>query len=200
MDFFSKILDFNKIPVKLFVLLSIVSGSLLFFPNTVLENLKLTQFEKDYGKYFGIAFIISTGILLMNFAIWLFKKILFNIFVAKNIKAVVSELNNLDTNEKSVLREFFIRQSNTIDLPLDNATVKGLLNKGLLVRISTMGQLSFGGMLFPMKINEKVKGKVDDEILGITSFSTDDEKFNFVLNNRPDWVVENERMRNLLRF
>ncbi|AEW87291.1 hypothetical protein FCOL_12460 [Flavobacterium columnare ATCC 49512] len=196
-NFFTKLLDFNKIPTKLFVLISLVSGSLLFLPNSILENLKLSKFETDYGKYFGIAFLFSTGILIMNFIIWLTKKVLLFFLKIKYDKKLESELNDLDRSEKAVLREFYINNQSSIKLPLDDATVKNLLNKRILIRISEMGEFTIGGMLFPMKINDKIKNKINKDVLGIPNLKNDNELRNFIVNSRPDWAKEIDGFKRL---
>jgi len=193
-----KIFDLKKIPTKLFVLLAIISGGLLFIPKSLLENLHLNEFESDYGKYFGIIFLISAGIVLLNFSIWLVKTILGHFVKKKYKKFAIKNLEELDPHEKAVIREFFINQKNSLEMPLDNAVVKGLINKRIVIRISTMGQANlFAGMLFPMKLNDNIKDKITDEILGLPKTENEDEIRNFVVENRPKWAKEIDRMNRL---
>jgi hypothetical protein len=63
---FSDLIDFNKIPIKIFVLFSIVSGILLFSPENYLTILKVNDFEKEYGKYFGIIFIVCISFIILS--------------------------------------------------------------------------------------------------------------------------------------
>ena len=193
-----KIFDLKKIPTKLFVLLTIISGSLLFIPKELLVNLHLDKFENEYGKYFGIIFLISAGIVLLNFSIWIVKYILGYFIKKKYKKYAISQLQELDPHEKSVLREFFINQKNSLELPLDNAVVKGLINKRIIVRISNIGQYNlFAGMLFPMQINEKIKDKITEKTLDLPIGKSDNEIRKFVSQNRPKWAIEIDRMKNL---
>jgi hypothetical protein len=193
-----KIFDLKKIPTKLFVLLTIISGGLLFIPKSLLENLHLNEFENDYGKYFGIIFLISAGIVLLNFSIWLVKTILGHFVKKKYKKFAIKNLKELDPHEKAVIREFFINHKNSLEMPLDNAVVKGLINKRIVIRISTMGQANlFAGMLFPMKLNDNIKDKITEEILGLPKTENEDEIRNFVNENRPKWAKEIDRMNRL---
>lgn len=196
-NFISKLLDFNKIPTKLLFLLSMVSGCLLFLPSGILESLKLTKFETEYGKYFGIAFLISSGILIMNFLIWAIKKILVYFFSLKYNKNLKKELYNLDEGEQAVLREFLINNKSAVKLPIDDPIVKNLLNKRIIVRISTIGEYAIGGMLFPIKMNDKIKNEMSEEVIGISKFRNDEEKRNFIFNSRPDWALEMEKFKSL---
>jgi hypothetical protein len=62
-----------------------------------------------------------------------------------------------------------------------------------------MGQMEIGGLLFPMKISENVSSKIDENILGISEYVTDDEKRNFIFKNRPNWATEIDRFNNLFK-
>lgn len=55
---FKDLIDFSKVPVKIFLLFGIVSGILLFGTNEFLSELKLSEFEENYGDFFGIIFIV----------------------------------------------------------------------------------------------------------------------------------------------
>ena len=195
-----KLFDLKKIPTKLFVLLSIISGTLLFIPKELLTNLHLEKFEEDYGKYFGIIFIISTGIIVLNFSIWVVKLILSKLLNRKYNKQILKSINKLDPHEKAVLREFYIQNKNSLDLPYDDSTVRNLINKRLLIVVSQMGQMNIGGMLFPMKLNEIIVSHIDESILGTSHLTSEMDKKNFILKNRPNWIVEQEKFNDLFRI
>ncbi|MDY3548950.1 super-infection exclusion protein B [Riemerella anatipestifer] len=197
----SKLFDLNKIPTKIIFLLAIVSGLLMFLPDTILSQLYITEFKKDYGKYFGIIFIISISFLFINLLIWIFKKINVYVFRKKISKKLMKNLNELTFAEQSVIREFFIKNEPAIKLPYDNPIVKNLINKGIVVRISDIGEQNvFAGMLFPFKLNDKLKDKITDEILGLDTSKTDEENLDFAFANRPNWAKELDRIDEILKF
>ena len=194
-NFFSKFLDFRKIPNELFILLSIISGVLLFLPAEALKQLNINEFENDYGQYFGIIFLISTGILLIKILKWLITIILKKLVRKKYQKKTLKYLKELDPSEEAVLREFFIANQDAIKMPYDDPTVKNLINKRLIIKISNYGEYGIGGMLFPMKINENIKDKIDLPTLGLQDFQNDDEMREYVDRERPDWALEIDRFK-----
>lgn len=72
---FKDLIDFSKIPIKIFLLLGIVSGILLFGGDELLLKLKLTEFEKDYGKFFGITFIVCVAFISLSIIYYILNKI-----------------------------------------------------------------------------------------------------------------------------
>ena len=197
----SKLFDLNKIPTKIIFLLAIVSGLLMFLPETVLNQLSITEFKNEYGKYFGIIFIISIAFLLINLLIWLFKKVNYYLYRNNISKKLIKNLKELSSAEQSVLREFFIKNEPAIKLPYDNPIVKNLIDKGIVVRISNIGEQNvFVGMLFPFKLNDIIKSKITEELLGIDISKTNEEIQNFIYLNRPNWTKKLERIDDMLNF
>ncbi|MGY5353551.1 super-infection exclusion protein B [Wenyingzhuangia sp. IMCC45467] len=72
---FSDLIDFSKIPIKIFILFAIVSGILLFGSDDFLTQLKLVEFEKDYGKFFGITFIVCISFIALSIIYYFIRKI-----------------------------------------------------------------------------------------------------------------------------
>ncbi|MCP9753251.1 super-infection exclusion protein B [Ferruginibacter sp. HRS2-29] len=64
--FLEKLFDIKKIPTKLLFVIWLSSGLILFVPQKFLTKLNLADFLKDYGKYIGIAFLVSSAFLLVN--------------------------------------------------------------------------------------------------------------------------------------
>ena len=47
----SDLIDLNKIPMKIIIFLGIVSGIFVIASDSFLKVLKMTEFQKDYGKF-----------------------------------------------------------------------------------------------------------------------------------------------------
>ena len=138
--------------------------------------------------------------MVLNFSIWVVKLILSKLLNRKYNKQILKSINKLDPNEKAVLREFYIQNKNSLDLPYDDSTVRNLINKRLLIVVSQMGQMNIGGMLFPMKLNEIIVSHIDESILGTSHLTSEMDKKNFILKNRPNWIVEQEKFNDLFRI
>lgn len=180
---FSDLIDFNKIPIKIFVLFSIVSGILLFSPENYLTILKVNDFEKEYGKYFGIIFIVCISFIILSIITYFLQKVQF-FFIRRDINNDIKiEISTLDQFEKSVIREFIIMQRKTLSLPIDNPTVSALLNKRILTRVSNIGD----GMYFATIISKNAFKQLKEEYLGLSSSMSEDEMRSF-LSKRPKWA------------
>lgn len=182
---FSDLIDFSKVPIKIFWLFGIVSGILLFAPDQFLEQLKLKEFESNYGMYFGIIFIVCVAFIILSLIYFIFKKINSYFFRKKLTKQLKEKLKNLDPSEQSVLREFMITQRTTISMPMDHPVVSGLLDKYILIRKSNIGM----GMYFPMAISKPAEKHIIEYDLGLREGMTEEEIMN-VGRNRPDWTSD----------
>jgi len=182
---FSDLIDFNKVPIKVFILFAIVSGILLFGTDEFLAQLKLDEFEKDYGKFFGIVFIVCISFIALSIIYYFIKKIKSSIFKSKIKKEVIDDIKRLDPSEQSVLREFFIMRRSTISMPMDHPIVSGLMEKYILVRKSNIGT----GMYFPMALSDIAKKNLTEFHLGLRKGMSQSEKQNLA-NNRPKWTFD----------
>ena len=116
---FSDLLDFSKIPIKIFLLFAIVSGLLLFGSDEFLLQLKLTEFEQDYGKFFGIIFITCVAFIVLSIVYYIFNKINYYFLSRKMNKYLRDEIKCLDSFEQAAIREFFVQEKKTVLLNLN---------------------------------------------------------------------------------
>jgi hypothetical protein len=182
---FSDLIDFSKIPIKIFILFGIVSGILLFGTNEFIEQLKLSEFEKEYGKYFGIIFIVCISFIILSILYSLISSIK-NLSNKRKLKKEITEsIKTLDPTEQSVLREFFITQRSTISMPMDNPVVSGLLRKYILVRKSDIGT----GLYFAMSLTKIAKKNLSEFDLGLRKNMSESEQ-NKLVRNRPSWTSD----------
>ncbi|NRR93215.1 super-infection exclusion protein B [Winogradskyella undariae] len=182
---FSDLIDFSKIPVKIFILFGIVSGILLFGSENFIEQLKLSEFEKEYGKYFGIIFIVCIAFIILSIIYFIISKINNKSFKRKLNKEVTESIKTLDLYEQSVLREFFITGRTTISMPMDNPVVSGLMDKYILTRKSDIGR----GLYFAMSLTKIAKKNLTEFDLGARKNMSESEKQQLI-KNRPEWTSD----------
>lgn len=114
-----------------------------------------------------------------------------------NVKSnILSAVQNLDFHEKALLREFFINGKSTLQLPIDNDTVVGLLNKYILYQASDTGFTYLHGAYFSYSITEFARKNLTNEMIDLPKNPTDADKKR-ILNERPTWAKERSRMDNL---
>ncbi|MCD8455235.1 superinfection exclusion B family protein [Tenacibaculum finnmarkense genomovar ulcerans] len=182
---FSDLIDFSKIPIKVFLLFAIVSGILLFGNEDFLSQLKLTEFEQGYGKYFGIIFIVCVSFITLSIIYYVFNKINYYFRKKKRNKYLRTELKTLDLFEQSAIREFIVQGKKTVSMPIDNPVISGLINKRILKMVSNIGN----GMHVPMSLTRFTHDNLKDQDLGILKNMTDIEIKDICLK-RPEWVKD----------
>jgi len=191
--FLEKLFDINKIPTKLIIVIWLSSALILFVPQQFLTKLNLDGFLHDYGKFIGISFIISSGFTLI--ALWTYiTRLITRRRLTKKIKeCIVRDINYLDFHEKALLREFFINDKHTLQLPLDNDTVVGLMNKQILYQASNTGFTYLHGAYFPYSISDLARKHITNQILELPENPTEEEKRR-IIDDRPNWAKERSRI------
>lgn len=200
MALFSDLLDLNKVTAKTAFIILIISSCLLFFPVNLINKLQLAGFKAEFGKYFGIAFISSLAFLIVAFSNWLIRKYNSAKWIKKVNKTIEKSIQNLDMKEVAVLREFYINDQQSMNMPIDNPVVAGLLNKGILYQLSTTGMGSYSGIMFPLAIRVRAAEKLTNAILRLPSGDPTQQERQKILSERPDWAIEIDKMRSLLNW
>ena len=188
MDKYLKALfDLTKLPTKFFFLISVVSGFVLFADSAFLnEKLFLTKIKTEHGWILGITFILTAGLVIVNFVIWLFNSISQKLLIKKLKKQFVKKVKNLDPHEKSVIREFVLRGQKSIEMPIDDAVVAGLLSNKILVMNRQFGNSSImRGMNTALSINEYAEELLENKDVDLSENPTEQEVAKL---NRPSWT------------
>lgn len=191
-----KLFDVRKIPTKLIIVIQLSSGIILFIPKQFLTKLNLDGFLFEYGNFIGISFIVSSAFTLISF--WSFVAHLINKYrITKKIKKqIIKDIHQLNFHEKALLREFFINGKYTLQLPLDNDTVVGLVNKHLIYQASSTGFTYSHGLYFPYSISDIAQEHLNARILEIPENLTEEDKMRLI-ESRPNWAKERSRFDNL---
>ncbi len=164
----------------------------MFLPETMMIKLNLIVFKADYGKYFGISFIGSSGLLILMLGKWIINKVNSKISNAKYRKIILESVQNLDNHEKAVLREFYIQDKNTLKIPMDNPTVSGLVNKHILYLVGQYGEMSVVGMLFNYSISNVARENLTYELLELPIGEPSKQEIEQIRINRPSWMLKLE--------
>ncbi len=197
MDWITKLLDVKKIPTNWIFIIWVILLLLLFLPEEFIGKLELTEFKKDYGKFFGIIFLASSGLLIVFCASWIYKKINSRSLKKKYKALIIESVLNLDSHEKAVLREFYIQGKNTIKIPMDNPTVSGLINKRIIYQVGRYGEMSSVGMLFNYAISETARKQLTLEIVELPSGEPTQQEIERIRNSRPRWMIKLESNRRI---
>lgn len=200
-EWLSKIFAVIKSP-QLAAWLFLVSAALLFMPNTWHDILKLQTFTEEYGLYFGVVWIISGFALIVRGLSWLGSSIWRFTQAQKTKRKIDRALTSLDQHEKALLREFFIRGNNTLNLPIQEPVVNGLISKEVLVLVGGIGDnYILTGILMPTVIAEYALKNLTGGHLDIPQLTegqglTEDQK-RTITNSRPDFMRQIDNINSL---
>lgn len=200
MNFLNGILDLNKITAKTAFIILLVSAFLMFLPAEILARLEITAFKKEYGKYFGFALLASSSFLLVALWIWVAKKVNEGFRKRKFRHSVVETFSRIGLAEMRVLREFYIQGQDSVDMPIMDPVVAGLMNKGVLYRLSGLGMMEREGMMCALGIHEAIQKMITDEFLGFPpGRQVTEAEGKRVWEERPEWA-KSIAMRNKNQF
>ncbi|WP_395050144.1 super-infection exclusion protein B [Flavobacterium sp.] len=187
MDFFKSFFDVTKLPTKIFLVISIVTGVFIFSGSEILKKLHLDKFQ-TYEGFVGLAFLFSTVLVIVNLIIWIFNKLHFE-FKLRKLKSEYKQIiNELDPKEKAVLREFAIQGQNSIEMPCDDTVVSGLIDKNLLRYNKQFGNsFMLNGNRVSMSLNDLVSKIIKPEHLDLRLDLSEDEKEK-IYECRPNWI------------
>ncbi len=201
MDWISKLFDVYKLPFKIIAWVAFVSGILLFSPDSFLNLLKLDGLLEKNGSVIGIVFVASTGLVVVNIFAWLFSLVKSKRHVSQLKKNMEQALLRLDHSEKAVLREFYIRGKYNIDLPIDDPTVVGLMNKGIIYRSGNYGQHTLEGILLPCAINDNARDFITLDLIEMPATSNPSkQEIERIRNTRPQFAKDIARREALFKL
>ena len=188
MEHLKTLFDFSKLPTKFFILFAVASGFILFAKPEWLAIIEIGSIKEEYGKYIGLTFVISTGLVVINFLIWVQKYIYNKIRVFKFKKEYSENIKILDPQEKAVIREFFIRVQTSIEMPIDDPVVNGLISKNIL-KINKQFGNSFimNGMNASVSLMKRAEKMLKLSDIDLNENPSEDE-IELIKNNRPSWT------------
>ena len=199
------ILDIFKTHNILLYVVCIASGLLSYNILGVADLTGYTAFTSEYKKYIGLAFFVSgitIVVLCLKSIIAYFRdSITYNSSKKQFDEIVDQKLGNLTNQEKAVLLQFFIQQSETIWLPLRTQEVVELLNSGIISLASNAARMTLVGEAAMLKLSINMMHR-----LAVTypeTYSKDYDKDlvkNLVQKFTPNGVREVNRNRQLFKY
>ncbi|MBR0100184.1 MAG: superinfection exclusion B family protein [Treponema sp.] len=183
MEWFTKLIEWLKLPTKIIAFIALMSCAFLFLPSKIIETLKLQDFIDLYGKYFGVVFIVASSYLLFIFLGFVFSKVksmFINLKNNKNAKEnskikkqqIQSALCDLTQSEKCLLREFYLQGKDVIKVIYANEDVISLINKEIIYYASECGEGYIFGTVVNVRLNDYVKKSLSLPLLGLPAEPT----------------------------
>ncbi len=149
------------------------------------------------GRHLTIIVIAASAILLFLFII-LLKILWVNIRpfhdARREKQRIRFGIRQLDSGEKAVLREFAIFDQNTLELPVEDPVVSGLMQKGILQPTKAKGEYSVAGRVLPVTINPMARKRITPVVLDLPpDWETNPERKKALIMARPAFIHEKEQ-------
>lgn len=186
-EWITKIVEIVRLPLKYMWAVVLVTAFLLFAPDSWLRRVAVDSFRTAHQQTIGILFLASLALVLVS----AFESS--QGFVGRRIRRrrlirnAIDEIEQLDPSEKAVLREFSIQAQDALQLPVSDATVAGLIEKGVLVSVGTLFEKSKAGILFPVTIRKEVKPLLTLDHIDMPENPTDAD-IERLKDERPEFV------------
>ncbi|TYP71498.1 super-infection exclusion protein B [Aquimarina intermedia] len=191
-QYFKAIFDLSKVPTKFFVLVSLISGFYLFVDVKFFNEVSFRDAVlAKLGWIVGFSFFTSTALIIVSLFSWGVKKIREMILNKNQKRRILKILCSLDRFEQLVLCEFRVTKRNSLELPINNPTVSGLLNKKILVaHKQSITSYGVDGVLASVSINTLANEMLRGQHLGMSNPPTEDD-VRLIESKRSDWKIEN---------
>ena len=138
------LIEVLKLAPKYLVAVALISGALIFLPESWLELLGLQEMSTQYRAWLGLAFLVSVGICIVAVASWIINWVL-NIIRRRRIQGfVIDKLNNLTEDEKQILRYYFAKGTRSNTLKVDDGVVQELVACRVIYRSAQLGNMLEG--------------------------------------------------------
>ena len=189
MENIKALFDLSKLPARFFFLFSLITSFLLFADEQILKKVHLDKINTDYGQWIGLIFLLSTGLVIINFIIYIFKHLKISTKNLRLKKTFKKSLKKLDLKEQAVLREFLLNQQTALSIPIDDSVISGLLQKEILVINNQFGSSFFiNGTRASLSINSIAEKTLNMEDVGFSEKPTEEE-IREAHKLRPDWAT-----------
>ncbi len=138
---FSRWISWIKLPPKTLAGLCIVFAILIFSSDPALERFGLKSFVTQYRTYFGVGFLITLALTLLNSISAMWKFVYPWIVEAYWIRIGKKRLRSLTPREKQILGYYIHNQIRSQSLHMQNGTVNALQKEKIIIQGSSLGSL-----------------------------------------------------------
>lgn len=179
----AKFLNILKLPIDYVWVIWIFTLFLIISPVYWKQYLLINELFYQYRPYVSIGFICSTTFILVYYA----KKLKNGINYIFYRKRIVMKIKNLNSSEKSVIREFYLQDKDDILAPIDNDVLVTLQKDSIVYRTSTIGEQGLSGFLFPVSLTQIAKKFITKKSVDFPEVINEDNK-KWLESNRPEFI------------
>ena len=163
--------------------LFIVTAALLFLPwAKVSADIAARVAGSRLFLYFALLFEVS------NFISQLLICVVSNLIARKTeqrrIQRLEESVDRLDFSERALLREFVLQRKSVLNLPLEEPTVRGLIDTGIM---TVIGYEDENGKT-PVMISRQARPLISYKVLGLSKCGMSEEQISKIMDERPAYA------------
>lgn len=133
----SKYIDWIKLKPRYLIPISLVSGFLIFSPDSCLDIFALNEFVNHSRPWIGIIFLLSAVLTLSSLFIYIGSKTSSMISSISKQKQMYYRLNNLTPDEKVILRGYIKENTRSQNFQFDDGRLEELIENRIIYQSST---------------------------------------------------------------
>lgn len=160
-----------KLPPSILAAIAISAGLILFLPLDILQGLGLTNIPEQWRTILGLAFIISSSLIVIYFAIKIFRLLLSRYRLISFEMKFPKKMKSLRDEELAVVALLYRSPNYTSRLPYtDGVTIR--LKSKRIIQLTSSNNLAYGdNMLMPFTITPIAQEYIDKHPVLIESYS-----------------------------
>jgi hypothetical protein len=138
---FSKLPEWLKLSPRYLFPIALVTGFVLLASTGVLEVFGLAGLVEEYRPYLGVAFLLSSALLLTNWLTTGYEWVREKRRQTRDVRSKQKRLLALTDDEKRILRSYIGGQTRTQYLSVNDGVVSGLEIEHILFKASSVGHV-----------------------------------------------------------
>jgi len=137
-------IELLKLAPRYLIAVAIVSGSLLFLPDSCLQRIGLNTFAKANRQWLGLTLLASTVLWGVSAAATCWDWVTGKFFRRRVRNQIVRKLCSLTEDEKQILRYYFAKGTRANVLKVNDGVVHGLVANRIIYCSAPMGNILEG--------------------------------------------------------
>lgn len=137
-------IDLLKLAPRYLIAVAIVSGVLLFLPDTWLQWIGVNTFATAYRQWLGLTFLISAVLWGVSAIASCWGWVAGKLFRRRVRKNIAQKLCSLTEDEKQILRYYYAKGTRANVLKVDDGVVQGLVANCIIYRSASVGNMLEG--------------------------------------------------------
>ena len=171
--------------------LCLVCATLIIAPASILKISGTDQWSNFFTPYAWILALLAGSYLLTRLVLFIFTHFCHVLAERKLVFSRNKMIQNLDFEEKALLREFVIQQKNVLALPMNEPAVSNLLNSGVLVPAFPAQEIKGSGRVIKLSIAIDARPQLTYKVLCLPTGKLTEEEAAILKAARPDYARKN---------